>query len=280
MATPIPAFVSQVVTSSVDTVQVTSGTSQALATTRYYYFVSNHTPATNGQSLLKAIKDALDTSLGGTTWTVALSTAYKVQLSHNNGSSRTVTFGSTLATALGFTSASFAVANATTVTATNLSYWWWSPNMPISMTGPVMFDPAVSYGCATSAGSAQRSSDMTAAYVANGTQYEAVYTFTGVDGYYRIKPQSGFTNQDFETWWLNGPRIGRRMLMWRDRANATGSNAPSIEFISPAAYIEYNPQPDLRAAPTVVPLSEANLVLWTVRLPLWLTENGATPLSD
>ncbi len=281
MATPIPAFVSSLAATSADTVQVTSGTLQSLPTTRWYYLVSNRTTASNGQSLLNMIKSMLDASLAGTVWTVVLSTGgYKVQLSHNNGSSRTVTFGATLAAALGFTSASFAVANGVTVTATNPSYWWWSPNMPVSMTGPIMFDPSITFGVPTSAGSAQRSSDMTAAYVTNGTQYEAEYKFTMVDGYYRIRPQSGFTNQDFETWWKNGPRVGRRILMWRDRSNATGSNAPSEGSASPWNYVEYNPQPALRAAPTVEPLSEANLVFWNVSLPLWVTEAGETPMTD
>ncbi len=279
MATPIPAFVSQIVSSS-ETVQVTSGTLQTLSTGRYYYLVSNRTTASNGQSLLKALKDLLDASLAGTAWTVQLSTAYKIQLSHNNGSSRTVTFSASFATALGFSSASFAVAASTTVTATNLSYWWWSPGMPISMTGPMMFDPSINFGCPTSAGSAQRSSDQTAAYVSNGTQYEAVYTFTAVDGYYRVWPVSGFTNQDFQTWWANGPRIGRRMLMWRDRANAIGSNAPSEGSASPYNYVEYNPQPDLKTAPTVTQVSEANLTWWNVRVPLWVTEAGETPMTD
>ncbi len=280
MATPIPAFVSQVVASSADTIQVTGGTSQTLySTSKWYYLVSNRTASSNGQSLLYAIKTLLDTSLGGTTWTVALSAGYKVQLSHNSGSSKTVTFGTTLATALGFTSAANVVANGVTVTATNPSYWWWSPNMPVSMTGPQMFDPAVNYGIPSSAGAAQRSSDMTAAYVSNGTQYEAVYSFTAVDGYYRVRPQSGFTNQDLETWWKNGPRVGRRMLMWRDRNNATASNAPSEGSASPWNYIEYNPQPELRTSLPVEPLSES-LIFWNVKLPLWVTENGETPLTD
>jgi len=191
-----------------------------------------------------------------------------------------VTFDATTAAALGFSSASFAVASGTTVTATYLSYWWWSPNMPVSMTGPIMFDPAVNYGIPTSAGAAQRSSDQTAAYVTNGTQYEAEYMFNAVEGYYRIRPQSGFTNSDFETWWKNGPRLGRRMLMWRSRDSATGSNAPSEGSASPYNYVEYNPQPGLKAAPVVEPVSEANLIYWNVKLPLWVTENGETPLTD
>jgi len=281
MATPIPAFTSQYLPSSTDTLQITSGTLQTLPSTRWYYLVSNRTTASSGQSLLKIVQDMLDQSLSPTAWTVRLSASnYRVQISHNNGSSRTVSFGAALQAALGFASSSNVVATATTVTADYPSPLWWSPGMPVSMTGPIMFDPAVNFGIPTSAGAAQRSSDMTAAYVTNGTQYEAEYTFTAVDGYYKIRPQSGFTNQDFETWWRTGPRLGRRMLMWRNRANATGSNAPSEGSASPYNYVEYNPQPGLRAAPVVEPLSEANLIFWNVKLPLWVTENGETPMSD
>ena len=101
-----------------------------------------------------------------------------------------------------------------------------------------------------------------------------------MDGYNRVWPVSGFTNQDFQTWWANGPRIGRRMLMWRDRSNAIGSNAPSEGSASPYNYVEYNPQPDLKTAPPVTQVSEANLTWWNVRIPLWVTEAGETPMTD
>ena len=283
MATPIPAFVSQYLPSSTDTLQVTSGSLRQLTQTYWYFLVSNRTAASNAQSLLKAVKDNLDLSLGGTTWTVTLglsSGLYKVQISHNNGSSRTITWGAALQAALGFSSSTSVVATATTVTATYPSPYWWTPDQVISMTGPTLFDPAINYGIPSSAGAAQRSSDMTAAYVSNQVQHEAEYTFNGVQYYYRIRPQSGHTNEDLETWWNHGPQLGRRLLLWRDRSNTTGSNAPSEGSATPWNYIEYNPQPDLRSTFPAVPTAPPKLTFWDVTLKLWVTENGETPYSD
>ncbi len=282
MATPIPLFASKV-ESSGETIQVTTGTSQALATTRWYYFVSNRTATSNGQSLLYAIKALLDASLAATTWTVVLtkvSGLYKIQLSHNNGSSRTVTFSSTFATNLGFTSASFAVASATTVTATYQSCYFWTPDMPISVTGPDLFDPAYQYGVPESAGASQRAPDMTVASVRNGEQWSAEYMFNGVQYYYKIRPRSSHVNEDLETWWRNGPQYGRRFLMWRDRDNCTGSNAPSEGSSTPYNYIEYAPQESLRSKLPAKQMAPNNLVFWDVKLDCWVTENGETPISD
>ncbi len=282
MATPIPLFASKVESSS-ETIQVTTGTLQTLATTRWYYFVSNRTAATNGQSLLKAIKDLLDASLAGTTWTVVLtkvSGLYKIQLSHNNGSSRTVTFSTNFATGLGFSAAAQVVAASTTVTATYQSCYFWTPDMPVSMTGPEMFDPSLTYGIPESAGASQRAPDMVGAYVQNGVQYSAEYLFNGVQYYYKIQPYTGHTNEDLRTWWINGPAKGNRFLMWRDRDNATGSNAPSEGSASPYNYIEYQPQETLRGRLPVKYPFPNNLVWADVKLDCWVTENGETPLSD
>jgi hypothetical protein len=125
---------------------------------------------------------------------------------------------------------------------------------------------------------------MTAAYVSNGIQYDAEYMFNGVQYYYKIRPQSGHTNEDLETWWAAGPRLGRRILMWRDRSNTTGSSAPSEGSASPYNYIEYNPQPDMRGAfdRVAVPMAGAGIKLnfWDVNFKFWVTENGETPLTD
>ena len=283
MATPIPAFVSQYMPSSTDTLQVTTGTLQTLASTRWYYLVSNRSATSNGQSLLRAVSTALNTSLVGTTWTVVINASagvYKLQLSHNNGSSRTITWGAALQATLGFASSTTVVASATTVTADYPSPLWWTPDQVISLTGPVLFDPAINYGVPSSAGAAQRSSDMTAAYVSNGVQLDAEYIFNGVQYYYKIRPQVGHTNEDLETWWRTGPAVGRRMLMWRDRLNALGNNSPSEGTATPWNYIEYNPQPDLRATFPAVPMAPPKLTFWDVTLKLWVTENGETPLTD
>jgi len=281
MATDIPAFVSQIfLTSSDDGITGSAGTA-TMSTARWYYLVSNRTAASNGQSLLYALKTALDSATAAT-WTVTLSaTTFKIQLSHNSGSNKEITFESaTLATALGFTAATFTVNTATTVTATNLSYFWWSPGMPISGTGPQPWDPAISYGVPHSVGNAQRAPDQTAAYVSNGVLYDAEIMFNGVQDYYTIRPQSGHTNKDLETWWNNGPRKGRRVLMWRDRADATGSNAPGEGSATPYNYVQYYPAPELQMNFPAVPTAPPNLYYHDVKLSLWLTEDGETPLSD
>jgi len=283
MATPIPGFASQYYAGSTDTLQVTTGTLQTLASTRWYYFVSNRAATSNGQSLLKAVKDLLDASLAGTAWTVTLGLSgglYKVQISHNNGSSRTITWGAALQATLGFSASSKVVATATTVTADFPSPLWWTPDQVVSLTGPVLFDPSINFGVPSSAGAAQRSSDMTAAYVSNGVQYDAEYTFNGVQYYYKIRPQTGHTNEDLETWWNHGPQLGRRLLMWRDRGNAIGSNAPSEGSASPWNYVEYNPQADLRANFPATPTAPPKLTFWDVTLKFWVTENIDTPLTD
>lgn len=283
MATPIPAFVSQYYAGSTDTLQVTTGSLIPIATSYYHYFVSNKIATANGRSLVRAVKSALDTSLAGTLWNCQLGVSsglYKVQLSHNNGLSRTITWGAALQAALGFASSTTVVPASTTVTADYPSPLWWTPDQVVSLTGPVMFDPSINFGCPTSAGAAQRSSDMTAAYVSNGIQYDAEYVFNGVQYYYKIRPQVGYTNQDLETWWSHGPQKGLRMLMWRDRNNAIGSNSPSEGSASPWNYIEYNPQPDLRANFPATPTAPPKLTFWDVTLKFWVTENGETPLSD
>jgi hypothetical protein len=284
MATPIPAFVSQYVASSTDTIQVTSGTAQTLATTRYYYLASNRTSASNGQRLTKAVENMLNASLGGTTWicfldsTTTTARQFKVLIQHDSGSSKTITMGASLQAALGFSSASYAIASGATLTAENYSPLWWTPNMTVSMTGPVLFDPAVNFGVPSSVGAAQRAPDMTAAYVSNGVQYETELMFNGVDGYYKIRPQPGHTNEDLETWWSNGPRKGRRLLWWRNRLNTVGVSDKGSA--SPWNYVELNPQPDLRQALPAVPTAPPMLTHWDVSLKLWVTENGETPLSD
>ncbi len=310
MATPIPGLASQIVwvsgsstlaSTPSEYVRVNSATDIGFARTRFYYFVSNRTSAGNGQSFLRALKDNLDASLAGTTWTVRLtkvSGLYKVQLSHNNGSSRTITFTSaaaspTLPLKLGFASSSVVVAASTTVTADYPSVWWWTPDMPVSLTGPEMFDPALTHGIPESAGFSQRSSDSTGAYGQHGTQWSADYYFNGVQYYYKIRPVVGHTNEDLETWWINGPMGGairlpiesgpntasNRFLWWRDRDNACGSDAPSAGSASPYNYIEYQPGAVLRTRIPVTYPFPNNLVFADVKIDCWVTENEENVLS-
>lgn len=281
MSTPIPGLATQV-QSSGETVQVTGGTLQTLSKARYYYFVSNKTTAANGQSLLKALKDLLDASLGGTTWTVVLtkvSGLYKIQLSHNSGSSKTITFTASLALNLGFANAVVVVANGVTVTADYPSVWWWTPDRPVGLTGPDLFDISLSYGIPESIGTAQRAPDGSVAYVQNGVLWSATYIFKAVEFMYKIRKQVGHTNEDLETWFLAGPAQGRRLLWWRDRDNATGSNAPGAGSSSPYNYIEYAPQDTLATTFPAVAAFPPNLLYYDVTLDLWVTQNGETPLT-
>ncbi|HYF26783.1 MAG TPA: hypothetical protein VD931_13665 [Baekduia sp.] len=283
MATDIPLFVSQIFADSTFTVTVDNA--QSLATTRWYYYVSNRSTGSttsNGQSLLTALEEALrSATTGGPVWTLRLSsTNYRLQISHAHASSQSITFGGTLGTALGFASSPVVVAASTTVTADYPSIWQWSPGMPISGTGPQPWDPAVSYGVPHAVGNAQRAPDQTAAYVSNGVLYDAEIMFNGVENYYTIRPQSGHTNKDLETWWTNGPRKGRRVLMWRDRADATGSDAPSEGSATPYNYVQYYPAPELQMNFPAVPTAPPNLYYHDVKLSLWLTEDGETPLTD
>lgn len=289
MATPIPMFASQVILdNTTNAVKVTSGSTVEMAVSRYYYFRSNRQATSNGQDLLYAIAAALTSSLAGTTWVVTLSQAtwggYHVCLYHDNVASRTIDVSGTplLWTNLGFASGNIVVAASTVVTAANPSVWMWDPNMPISMTGPTPWDPSISYGVPIAAGTAHQSPDGTTSYTANGVTYRADVMFNGAQFYYTIRPQTGYTNRSLETWWTNGPRRGRRCLMWRNRETAAddGGTTPAEGSASPYNYVEYAPTQELIAELPATPVQPELLTYWNVRLPFWLTENGETPLTD
>jgi len=286
MATPIPVFVSQFIPVSGTTfIADDAGNHEYLVDDLFgniwQYLVSNRTTVANGMSLLKAIESGLNTS-GGKTWTVRISATspFKLTFAHNSGSSTGVSMSSDLESALGWDSGT-TVGVGATVTAARASSLLWTPDMPISMTGPQMFDPLVSYGVPTSAGAVQRAPDMTAAAVSNGVQWSAEYRFNGVQPYYKLRASgSPYVNQDLETFWTNNLSKGRRVLMWRDRTNITGSSAPSEGSASPYNYVEYFPQPSLRENLPGTPMAPPNLVYWDVSLPFYVTENGETPLTD
>lgn len=152
--------------------------------------------------------------------------------------------------------------------------------MPISMTGPQQFDPALNYGVPSSAGNVQRAPDMTAAAVSNGIQWAAEYRFNGVTPYSLIRLSPPHYNDDLETFWRQSLALGRRVLMWRDRLNLVGSNAPSEGTASPYNYVEYFPAPELREKLPGTPMVPYVLTHWDVALPFLVTENGETPLTD
>ncbi len=309
MATPIPIFVSEMVFRPIpvqnsltaghpESLTVTGGAAVPMPYGRSFFLVSNRTSAGNGQSFLRALANLLTESLAGTAWTLRFAWVggkLKLQISHDNPSSRTITFsGSTTypnpatARGLGFASDVIVVPASTTVTADYTSWWLWSPDMPISTTGPELFDPAYQYGVPSSLGASQRSPDMTGAYVTNGTQWAAEYMFNGVQYYFKIRPQPGHVNEDLETFWRRstssdiqlpvssggyGVTAGR-VLMWRDRENIVGSDAPSAGSASPFNYVEYACAEGMRSKIPAVPMVPNNLQFWDVRFDLWITERG------
>lgn len=283
MATPIPAFVSQFFPVSAGTyIMEENGVATYLDATIWYYLASNRTTVANGMSLLKELEVALLAS-SGFAWTVRLTSAGIVQFAHATGGTTTLTMSSDLSTALGYDQSGQSIPNATTSQGTMPSRLFWSPGMPISMTGPQQFDPALNYGVPSSAGNVQRAPDMTAAAVSNGIQWAAEYRFNGVTPYYlvrKVAASSNHVNEDLETFWSTNLALGRRVLMWRDRLNLVGSNAPSEGSASPYNYVEYFPAPELREKLPGTPMVPYVLTHWDVSLPFLVTENGETPLTD
>src|SRR5882757_6162061 len=100
MATPIPAFVSQWIATSDDYVIV--DTQSSFTGTVWYYFLSNRVAASNGQSLLRAVKNMLDAATSGYTWTVSLNSSFIVTLLQSGGGTPNVLFSDSLRVALGF----------------------------------------------------------------------------------------------------------------------------------------------------------------------------------
>lgn len=298
----IPAYASQIwLDDSTKPIKVSTGTTENLSITTPYYLVSSKAGAGTGRSLLAAIIGQLNASLVGTSWWVAMAKYgtddYRIVLAHNNGSSRTidVSVNTTLWLNLGFAAGNIVVAASTLVYASYPPLWWWTPDMPIHKIGPVPFNPADNYCHWSSAGSAHRSPGQVAAYTHNGFQGEAVFEHVGVQGEHKIRKISGYTNKDLETWWRNGPALGRRLIWWRDRdqaatalashaavvaATALDLAAPSAGSASPYRNVEYNPSDDLRANFPATPLVEGSLYHWNVRLGLWVTENNETPVDD
>jgi len=285
---PFPAFVTQFIASGSDTVKHGTGTTETIPATRYYFLISPKTSVGDGQSLLRAISDALHTSSSNNvTYSVTLNSDFKIVILVLTGTQPTgITMSTDLAVSLGFALASttdptvsLLFFGGTSVTATWRSPLFWSPEMVISATGPDWFDPALAPGIRSSAGAAQRSPDMTASFVSNGVQTEGDLIFSGVQPHWRVWPQTDFVyvNQDFITWWSMGARIGRRILFWRDRLNLVGTQAPVITVNAPPGkYIEYYPSDRMRAAPLVKAAAPPNLVYWDVTLSFWLTERGET----
>ncbi len=292
MATPIPSLVSQlradatayaIKATANDIIGSTVGTAVPLSQTYYYYGVSSRSSAGNGQSFLRVLQDAANlspASLG--TWVVKLTSGFKVNLSHGDPDSNVFQFldsasavSAVFAALFGFTSGDLTVpTGAGGLTGTNKPRWWWSPEMPICGTGPVLFDPSLQVGIPSALTTAQRSSDGSMAFTSNGVLVDAEYLFPGVNPYWRIRPQSGYTNEDLDGWWQAGPALGNRVLLWRNRDNATGSAAPGGGSASPYNYVQYYPAEKLAKDFPAKEMAPGNLYQWDVGFAFNLTEAG------
>lgn len=270
--------------SASDGVQVTGGSLQTLPTSNSYFLACNNLGGAggiDGVSLLYMLIQKLQASLGGVTWTAVLDSNLKVKLSHNSGSSKTVTLDATLATYLGFASASFAVPNGGSKTAEYRSRWLWCPDRPVSDVEPVRFDPAIQYQHLTSRGStASRAPDQKAAYLVHGSQGQATYVFKILEGAHKLRPDPAYPNEDLQGYWHENLRRGRRQLWWRDQTKAMNSEQPSEGSASPYNYVIYRPDEDLVRGDFYEATESENLRIWTARLSFWVTEAGETPLGD
>ncbi len=294
----IPVLMSRILPSATDTVQVSSGgTLQSLSTTTYY-FLTNNTSSGNGSSFLFALGAALVTSAGGGTFDVFLTSDLKVKFEHNAAGARTITMDRHLAWMLGFDTGLAHVAGTsfttpsiptglTGYTVPYRSAWLWCPEMHVSSTGPELFDPTLESGIMTSAGTVTRAPDGTTMVTAVGTQVEAVFMFHGVEGFYRARrdylPTNTRQREDFETFWRYGLRIQKSFLYWRNKTDVLGTNLPqAFTFDGANKYIEYAPQPQLRAAPLIKSVAGGtglNRYFWDIEIPCWLTERGETAYS-
>lgn len=299
MSTPIPAFVSMLKADpSVYQIRIDNGGNhgslQVLSQAHYYYGVSGHSAATDGQSFLEALRVAFAAStadiagVAANAWKIYLGSDYILRFDSGDAADDlTINLfdsaganSTTFRTILGITSGgALTVPHGTIGTAQVLPRFWWSPEMPVCGTGPVFFDPTLSVGIPASATTAQQSADGSMAFTSNGFTTAAEYMFHGVSPYWRIRTQSGHVNADLETWWRNGPALGNRVLMWRNRDNAAivNSSAPSKGSASPWNYIEYYPNEKLVAEFPAAQMTAYNLVFWNVAFGLNLTETGETP---
>lgn len=287
----IPVFMSEIRAASTWFVQSGAGSVQAVPATQYYFLSTSKTSSGNGRSFLNILGTLLTTSSGSVTWTVTLDANLHVKFAHNSGSAQNLTLDSPLAYALGggtvpgaAGSASFPGVPGSGLTLSFRPFFLWCPEMLISNVGPQLFDPMTQTGVRQSPGAAARAPDSTASFVDNGVNTVAVIMFNGVQYYRRAKPtntntgntgalSSGWLQEDYETFWANGPRLGRRIIMWRDRAALVGQSAP---FSTNGAlnYVEYYPDAATRAAPDIKATSPVNLGWWDIAIGLWLTERG------
>jgi len=288
----IPVFTAQVLPASTDTIQAGAGSVQTLDLTRYYFLTSSNNAATDGQSLLVALKAKADAS-SAVVWTFLLDANLKLKVTHDAGGSTNLILNRGLAWNLGFakvfsttyppdlslTETIAVPAGAGGYTAEFRSPWLWCPETRIHATGPKMFDPYVQPGIRTSAGTAVRSSDMTPSFTKNGEQVAAQFIFTAVEGLYRAREPDltygdAHEREAYETFWRINLSEGKRVLFWRDKASIIGFAYSSGSGTYAPSYVEYVPDAQTREEPQMVPSNPDDLFYWTITVGLLLTERG------
>lgn len=291
---PIPILMSEIRPALTDWVQSGAGIVEFIPKTAYYFLLTSKITSGNGQSYLSLLSALLTASTGGaTTWTVTLTATFRVKLIHNSGSPIDLKMDAGLAYLLGLNglyqpgvTATFpGVTSGAGVTLSFPPVWLWTPDQIISDVGPTQFDPQLSSGIRSAAGTASRAPDQTASYTTNGVQMQATYVFRAVSPYYKAHPNEEtfdlvHQREDFTTFWLWGPRLGRRVLVWKDRTETVGVTQFIFGGGTPyPRYYEYNPSDGLRASPTIAPSAPPNQYYWDITVGLWQTENGETPYT-
>lgn len=296
----VPVFISEVRGAPTDTIQAGGGSVQILPNTLvqpYYFYISNKSSAGAGRSLLAQLEASLGAS-SGNIWTASLTTDLKLKLTHNAGGTVNATFSRALAWNLGFlllggyppdptlTIDVPVPTGASGVTAPYRSVYLWCPERRVSVAGPQYFDPMVQVGVHSSAGAVARAPDGTTSTVSNGIQVEAVFGFKGVEPLYRALPSNPYyaannphEREDCRTWWEFGPRLGRRVLFWRDKASLPGFSTSLGNSTIAMPYVEYYPDAALRQSPSIVAAAPPRLVHWDITLGFTLTEHGEVNYS-
>jgi hypothetical protein len=284
-----PIFMTQIVPAASDHVQSEGGSVQAIPVNFYYFMVTGKTSTGNGQSFVELLSDLLSAS-SSVVWTVRVTSDFRLRFAHDDASAVDLIIDTGLAYLLGFDvpytpggDTTVAVPATTGYTTPYHSPWMWDPDRWVSMTGPQLFDPAFQSGIRVSAGASAYAPDGSASFVANGTQTEAVFMFTGVEPAWRTHPDGStlsvlydnaqYRHRDFVTWWQWGPRLGRRILFWRDRSLIIDDNAPDTDD-APYPYVEYYPQDSLRKEPTFTATAPPYTRLNNITVALRLTERG------
>jgi len=107
-----------------------------------------------------------------------------------------------------------------------------------------------------------------------------------VEPYYRAYPSDGnysannpHEREDCQTWWSLGPRLGRRVLFWRNKTSLPGAPAPLGDSTIATPYVEYYPDAATRMSPSIVAAAPPRMIHWDITLGFTLTERGEANYS-